>query len=78
MREATEQWSQTGRPARVFAEFSYKTRTRKEGGWDRERRVVAKAEHIDGKDNPRFVVLRHIKLKCVCCGTNLLYGFLEA
>ena len=27
-----------------------------EGGWDRERRVVAKAEHIDGKENPRFVV----------------------
>jgi hypothetical protein len=56
MREATEQWSQTGRQARVFAEFSYKTRKRKKGGWDRERRVVAKAEHIDGKENPRFVV----------------------
>src|SRR5450631_4205001 len=26
------------------------------GGWDRERRVIAKAEHIDGKENPRFVV----------------------
>jgi len=26
------------------------------GGWDGERRVVAKAEHIDGKENPRFVV----------------------
>src|SRR5207248_1830900 len=24
--------------------------------WERERRVVAKAEHIDGKQNPRFVV----------------------
>jgi hypothetical protein len=56
MRQATEQWSQTGRPARVFTEFSYKTRKRKKGGWDRQRRVVAKAEHIDGKENPRFVV----------------------
>jgi hypothetical protein len=26
------------------------------GGWKQERRVVAKAEHIDGKENPRFVV----------------------
>jgi hypothetical protein len=56
MWEATQQWSQTGKPARVFTEFSYKTRKRKKGGWDRERRVVAKAEHIDGKENPRFVV----------------------
>ena len=43
-------------PERVFAEFSYCTRKRKNGGWDRERRVVAKAEHIDGMENPRFVV----------------------
>jgi hypothetical protein len=56
MWEATEQWGKTGKPARVFTEFSYKTRKRKKGGWDRERRVVAKAEHIDGKENPRFVV----------------------
>ena len=56
MWEATQQWSATSKPARVFSEFSYQTRTRKNGGWDRERRVVAKAEHIDGKENPRFVV----------------------
>jgi hypothetical protein len=56
MWEATQQWNQTGKPARVFSEFSYQTRKRKQGGWDRERRVVAKAEHIDGKENPRFVV----------------------
>jgi hypothetical protein len=53
---ATQQWGQTGKPARVFTEFSYQTRKRKTGGWDRERRVVAKGEHIDGKENPRFVV----------------------
>jgi Transposase DDE domain group 1 len=56
MWEATEQWGKTGKPARVFTEFSYKTKKRKKGGWERERRVVAKAEHIDGKENPRFVV----------------------
>jgi len=56
MHEATQQWNQTGRPARVFTEFDYQTKKTKKGGWSRERRVVAKAEHIDGKENPRFVV----------------------
>jgi hypothetical protein len=56
MHEATVQWKETGKPARVFSEFLYSTRKTKKGGWDRERRVVAKAEHIDGKENPRFVV----------------------
>jgi hypothetical protein len=56
MWEATQQWGKTGKPARVFTEFAYQTKKRKNGGWDRERRVVAKAEHIDGKENPRFVV----------------------
>jgi hypothetical protein len=57
MHEATQQWNQTGKPARVFTEFDYRTRSKaNKGGWDCERRVVAKAEHIDGKENPRFVV----------------------
>jgi Transposase DDE domain group 1 len=56
MHQATQQWNQTGQPARVFTEFPYKTKKTKKGGWDRERRVAAKAEHIDGKENPRFVV----------------------
>jgi hypothetical protein len=56
MHAATQQWNQTGKPARVFSEFRYQTKKTKKGGWDRERRVVAKAEHIDGKENPRFVV----------------------
>ena len=56
MHEATELWNRTGKPARVFTEFQYRTKKTKKGGWDRERRVVAKAEHIDGKENPRFVV----------------------
>ena len=56
MHAATQQWNQTGQPARVFSEFDYQAKKTKKGGWDRERRVVAKAEHIDGKENPRFVV----------------------
>jgi hypothetical protein len=56
MYEATQQWNQTGKPARVFTEFEYSTKKTKKSGWDCERRVVAKAEHIDGKENPRFVV----------------------
>ena len=56
MQQATQQWQQTGKPARVFSEFAYQTKKTKKGGWDRVRRVAAKAEHIDGKENPRFVV----------------------
>jgi hypothetical protein len=33
MWEATQQWGMTGKPARVFSEFSYQTRKRKNGGW---------------------------------------------
>jgi hypothetical protein len=56
MHEATLQWNQTGQPARLFTEFEYRTKKTKNGGWDRQRRVLAKAEHINGKENPRFVV----------------------
>jgi len=45
--------AETGRPARVFTEFLHKTTT---GSWSRERRVVAKAEHLQDKENPRYVV----------------------
>jgi hypothetical protein len=56
MWEAAEQWKTSGQPARVFSEFSYRAKKTKKGGWDRERRVVAKAEHLEGKENPRFIV----------------------
>ncbi|MGH8428645.1 MAG: IS1380 family transposase [Gammaproteobacteria bacterium] len=42
----------TGKPARVFADFSYQTHK----SWSRARRVVAKAEYLDKGENPRFVV----------------------
>jgi Transposase DDE domain group 1 len=56
MWEAAEQWKASGQPARVFSEFSYRAKKTKKGGWERERRVVAKAEHMEGKENPRFIV----------------------
>jgi hypothetical protein len=64
MHEATLEWNRTGKPARVFTEFDYSTKKTKQGGWDRERRVVAKAEHIDGKENPRFVVTSLTSQQC--------------
>jgi hypothetical protein len=41
-----------GAPARRFADFAWSTRD----SWSRERRVVAKAEHLPNGANPRFVV----------------------
>ena len=42
----------TGQPARQFDDFTYATLD----SWSRERRVVAKAEHLAKGANPRFVV----------------------
>jgi len=51
--EAKQQFEATQQPARIFVEFEHKTL---KGAWNKDRRVVAKAEHINGKGNPRFVV----------------------
>src|SRR5258708_21444937 len=56
MQEATVEWNQTGKPARVFSEFRYQARKTKKGGWDRERRGGAQAEPHDGKEDPPRVV----------------------
>ena len=53
---ARQQWEQTKSRRGYLRSSRMLARKRKNGGWDRERRVVAKAEHIDGKENPRFVV----------------------
>jgi len=53
LEQARQQFEQTQQPARVFIEFEHETVS---GTWSQRRRVVAKAEHIDGKSNPRFVV----------------------
>lgn len=42
----------TGRAARVFKDFMWRTLD----SWSRERRVVAKAEWTHGEENPRFIV----------------------
>jgi len=52
MAQAEKQYLETKAPARVFTEFFYAT----EKTWGCERRVIAKAEHIADKANPRFVV----------------------
>ena len=52
LHEAQQQYEQTKKAARVFAEFRYQTRK----SWHAERRVVTKAEHLDKGANPRFVV----------------------
>ena len=43
--------ARVGVPARLFEAFGYRARS-----WSRERYVVAKAEHLGDKSNPRFVV----------------------
>ncbi len=52
MRQAKREQERTGQPARLFTEFSYRTQK----SWSRSRRVVAKCEQIEGKENPRYVV----------------------
>src|SRR5271165_6374445 len=52
MAQAEKQYEGTKAPARVFTEFFYATQET----WSRQRRVIAKAEHIANKANPRFVV----------------------
>jgi Transposase DDE domain group 1 len=52
MAQAEKQYGATQAPARVFTEFFYATKDT----WSRERRVIAKAEHIAKGANPRFVV----------------------
>jgi hypothetical protein len=53
MRKAKHLQRRMGRPARVFTEFKHETTT---GSWSRRRRVVAKCEQLEDKENPRFVV----------------------
>jgi Transposase DDE domain group 1 len=52
MAEAKWRHEQSGKPERIFKDFSYQTHKT----WTRSRRVVGKAEWLPGKENPRFVV----------------------
>ena len=49
--DAAAEAERKGRPARRYMEFSYATRK----SWSCERRVIANAEHLADKANPRFV-----------------------
>jgi hypothetical protein len=69
--QAAEQSRKTGKPARRFKDFAWRTRD----SWSRQRRVVAKAEWTAGEANPRFVVTslsrheheaRHLYEKLYC------------
>jgi hypothetical protein len=50
----------SGKPARSFKEFMYRTRR----SWSRKRRVIGKAEFTKGKANPRFVVTSLTRAEC--------------
>ena len=52
LQQARVLYDETHGPARIFGEFLYRTLD----SWSRERRVLAKAEHLDKGANPRFVV----------------------
>jgi hypothetical protein len=64
--EAQQQFEATGHAARVFKDFTYKTRQ----SWSRVRRVVGKAEHLRKGANPRFVVT---SLSADQCDARTLY-----
>ncbi len=52
LRQALELFEETGVAARVFKDFTYRTKK----SWSCERRVIGKAEHLSKGANPRFVV----------------------
>ena len=52
LRRARIKAKRTGQPARVFAEFQYRTRR----SWGATRRVIAKGEWTNGAVYPRFIV----------------------
>ena len=52
LQQMREQAQRTGEKARCFRDLRYRTKK----SWSRERRVVAKAEQLGDKANPRFVV----------------------
>ncbi len=64
--QAGKKGRRTGKPARYFKDFRWRTRR----SWSRERRVVGKAEFTTDEANPRFVVT---SLKRVECKPKYLY-----
>ena len=52
LQQAAVEFARTQQRVRIFTEFDYSTHD----SWSRQRRVIGKAEQIEGKANPRFVV----------------------
>ncbi len=52
LQQAAAEFARNQQRARIFTEFEYSTLD----SWSRHRRVIGKAEQIEGKANPRFVV----------------------
>jgi hypothetical protein len=50
--EAMELYEETNKASRIFTHFMYRTLK----SWACARRVIAKAEHLEGGRNPRFIV----------------------
>jgi hypothetical protein len=49
--DAEKAFKETAQKQRLFGEFTYAA-----GTWDRERRVIARIEHTDKGENPRYIV----------------------
>jgi hypothetical protein len=60
LKQAAAKSERTGKPARCFKDFVWRTRS----SWSRQRRVVAKAEWTQGEANPRFVVTSLTRAEC--------------
>ena len=52
LQQAAAEFQRTQQRVRIFTEFEYATLN----SWSRLRRVIGKAEHTEGKANPRFIV----------------------
>lgn len=50
--KADRRFKTSGQPQRIFGSFAYAAAT-----WDRQRRVIVKAEHTAQGPNPRFIVV---------------------
>ena len=66
MQQARLQYASTGKPAKTYEELRYRTKDT----WSRQRRVIAKAEYLPEKENPRFVVT---SLSSKCWPAKRLY-----
>ncbi len=55
LRRSGAEHARTGLPARRYLSFYYRTRRT----WSRSRRVIAKAEYTEGKENPRFLITNY-------------------